>query len=252
MTGRVDVRIIPFPQEGLTRAVADLLRRASEEGADGIGAHTDIDEDAEKHLTLAADIARSAGLPLEVHVDEGASPDSFRLPFVLDVAENVEDLTLVHCLSLSTLPEDEQDLWIGRIKDRGARVVVAPSVLGFGLPLAPVARLVAAGVPVLIGSDNLRDLFMPLGTGRLLDLVRIVALVGRVTTEEGLTAVIQGVTNASYAAVTRNPGAVIPGSPASLMILQAADVWSLIWGEDGVKGIVIEGEVLQELQGETT
>jgi cytosine deaminase len=252
MTGRLDVRIIPFPQEGLTPAVADLLRRASEEGASAIGAHTDIDEDAEKHLTLAADIARRSGLPLEVHVDEGATADSFRLPLVLDVADDVEDLTLVHCLTLSTLPEAEQDFWIGRIKDRGARVVVAPSVLGFGLPLAPVARLIAAGVPILIGSDNLRDLFMPLGTGRLLDLVRIVALVGRVTSDEALTAVIQGVTNASFAAVTGTPGALIPGSPASLMILQAADVRSLIWGEDGVTGIVIEGEVREETQGETT
>ena len=83
-----------------------------------------------------------------------------------------------------------------------------------------------------------------------MELVRIVALVGRVTSEEGLT-VIQGVTNASYAAVSRNPGAVIPGSPVCLMILQAADVRSLIWGEDGVKAIVFEGEVLEEIQGET-
>jgi cytosine deaminase len=243
MAGRVDVHIIPFPQEGLTRAVADLLRRASEKGASGIGAHTDIDEDARKHLTVAADIARTAGLPLEVHVDEAASSDSFRLPLVLDIAEGLEDLTLVHCLSLSALPEVEQDVWVGRIRDSGARVVVAPSILGFGLPLAPVARLVAAEVPVLIGSDNLRDAFMPLGTGRVMDLIRVVALVGRVTSPKGLAALFEGATNGGYAAVTRNSGAVEPGTPASLMVLRAHDVRSLLWGEDGVQAVVIEGEV---------
>jgi hypothetical protein len=65
---------------------AALLRQAAEEGADAIGAHTDIDADPQGHLTTAAGIARDAGLPLEVHVDETASPESFRLPLVLEVA----------------------------------------------------------------------------------------------------------------------------------------------------------------------
>jgi len=159
MTGRVDVRIMPFPQEGLTLTVADLLRRNSEEGASAIGAHTDIDEDGEKHLTLAADIARRASLPLEVHVDEGASPDSFRLPLVLDVAENVEDLTLVHCPSLSTRRRRSKISGSGgsRTVGHASWLLLASWVWAF--PLAPVARLIAAGVPVLIASDNLRDLF---------------------------------------------------------------------------------------------
>jgi len=54
-------------------------------------------------------------------------------------------------------------------------------------------------------------------------------------------------------AVTRTPGAPYTREPRFTDdFLQAADVRSLIWGEEGVTGIVVEGEVREEIQGETT
>ncbi|MEJ7669613.1 MAG: hypothetical protein WKH97_12945 [Casimicrobiaceae bacterium] len=237
------IAIVLFPQEGLTPKVANLLREGASDGADAIGAHTDIDKDFESHLKLAASIARDHKLSLEVHVDEGASPASFRLPAVLDGCRDVARLSLVHCLSLGTLPAKEQEHWVGQIRDSGAGVVVAPSILGFGLPLPPVAMLVEAGVPISVGSDNLQDVFMPLGTGRILDSARTVALVGQLKSSSEVQALVQGITAEAYQLVTGKPAALQPGSSASMMVFEGKDARAVMYGADAIKLSVLEGKV---------
>lgn len=244
--GVIDVRIVAFPQEGITSRVVELLETASESGASAIGAHTDIDTDPCNHLDTATRIAREAHLPLEVHVDEGASPDRLLLPKVLELAGDLESLTLVHCLSLATLADEQRAVLVSDIRSSGASVVVAPSVLWFGLGLAPVVELLAGGVPVLTGSDNLRDMFVPLGTGRVLDLLRIVALTGGVTAPDHLSALMDGATAVGGAVVTGDVGAFEPGTSASFVVFEGADARAVLSGQDRVRLEVINGSLIEE------
>ena len=232
-----------FPQEGLTPKVEELMRQAVEEGADAIGAHTDIDEDPVAAIRTAANIARDAGLPLQVHVDETASPDSFKMPQVLDIAGDVAHLALAHCLSLATLDEKEQDRWIERIREAGASVVVAPSILCFGLPLAPVAKLLEADVPVLVGSDNLQDVFVPFGTGRLLESARMVALLGGLKSSASIARLIGGITSTAYEFVSGQPAHLEEGSPASVMVFTGQNPRSVLFGDDTIRLVLLNGDV---------
>jgi cytosine deaminase len=242
--GRVEIRIVAFPQEGLTPRVADMLRQAAEEGADGIGAHTDIDEDVKGHLATAAEIARQWALPLEVHVDEAASPGSFRLPHVLEIAADLP-LALVHCLSLGTLPAPTQDVWIERIREAGAAVVVAPTIVGFGLPLPPVRSLMDAGVPVLLGLDNLQDVFMPLGTPSVLDRARQLAFMARLTDAIYYPRLIQAATDSGFELVSGQRASFAPGAPASLMVFEASTPFEILNGRDRRCLTMMRGSVVE-------
>lgn len=240
---KIDIRIEVFPQEGLTPAVADLMWQAAETGADAIGAHTDLDEDYSAALEVAAKIAREKHLPLQVHVDEAATPDSFRMPKVLEMTADLDRVAFAHCLSLATLDEQDQLNWSGRIADAGVRAVVAPSVLSFGLPLAPVKTLMDSGVELLFGSDNLQDVFVPIGSGRLLEGIRTVALVQRLIDIDAHRVLLGGITNAAYGFVTGEQSDLELDSPASLIVFSGGDARAVLLGDDAVRLEVVNGEI---------
>lgn len=246
VNGEMKVQIVAFAQEGMTGQVAELLAEAAAAGADAIGAHTDIEADPTDHIETAVGIARKAGIPLEVHVDEPGTAEHFKLPIVLEHAQDLAGLTLVHCLSLGKQPEAEQDRWIGRIREARASVVVAPSVLLFGLPLAPVARLLDAGVPVGIGSDNLQDVFVPLGTGRLLESVRTACLVARLGRLEWMTALLRGATGVGFNLVAGDAIDIEPGSAATFSVFSGASPGAVLYGDDSIRLTVIDGKVEEE------
>lgn len=237
------IRIVAFPQDGLTPAVAEMLEQAATDGADVIGAHTDIDLDPAAHLNRAISIAHAAGLPIEVHADEGASPDRFFLPRVLEALDRhpAVDATLVHCLSLGTLPLVEQDRWIAEVADRRLPLCVAPSVLALGVPIAPVRRLIEAGVAVLACSDNLHDVFCPLGTGRAVENARMVAVAGQLTRSDLLGPLVAGITDIAFATVTGAGAGLEPGSPASFVVHRATAPVELLRGTDGLRLSVWNG-----------
>jgi cytosine/creatinine deaminase len=244
--GAVKMQIVAFAQEGMTDRVAGLLSDAASRGADVIGAHTDVDQDPTNHIRTAVSIAEKAKLPLEVHVDEPATAEHFKLPLVLEYARDVPGLTLVHCLSLGKQPLAVQDRWIREIKSAGATVVVATSVLLFGLPLVPVGKLLDAGIHVAVGSDNLQDVFVPLGTGRLLETVRTVMLAAQLNRPEWMTALLRGATGVGFKLVTGGAPDLEPGSPATFSVFTGKSPSAVLFGEDEIRITVVDGNVEEE------
>nr|AEX65049.1 putative ammelide aminohydrolase [Rhodococcus sp. Mel] len=247
---RAVVQIVAFPQHGLTPQVLAMLEQAAAEGAGALGAHTDVDPDPAAHVGAVAAIAAGASLPLEVHTDEGASPDKFYLPAVLEVLDRFPGLstTLAHCLSLGTIAPKQQQHWIEELAHRDIKVCVAPSILGFGLPLAPVRALIEAGVGILVGSDNLQDVFFPLGTGRAIENVRLLATAAQLTAPELAGPLIAGVTDIAYATVTGAADALAVESPATLVVHDATSPAELLRGIDGTRITVIDGLLTSPLQ----
>jgi cytosine deaminase len=240
LRGIVEIAIVAFPQEGVDSDVTAMLRDAAEEGADVIGAHTDIDPDPVQHLERVSKIAADAGLPIEVHTDETATPSSFRLPLVLDVTAGL-DVTLVHCLSLTTVPLDEQHRAADRIREADATVVVAPTIIKFGAKIAPVDILHTHGVRLGLGSDNLHDAFMPLGTGRMLDAVRLACLLGPLTSSAAVAWALNAATGDGAALVTKKPRGLAPGAPATLRCFSGTTGSALLRGDDAVVFELLDG-----------
>lgn len=132
----------------------------------------------EKHLDVLMEIAKKQNKRLDVHVDQENNPyESETEMLALKAIEHglQGKVSAVHAISLSAKPPIEQDRIIKVMKDAGLAVICCPSAalsmkqLDMPAPLhnsiAPVPRLLDAGVPVRLGVDNVYDLFMPVVDG---------------------------------------------------------------------------------------
>jgi cytosine deaminase len=128
--------------------------------------------------------ADAEGLDVDLHVDESDSPDARTLGRVAEavIRNRFRGKVLCgHCCSLSLLPEREATQVIARIAEARLAVVSLP-LCNLYLQgresgrtprwrgVAPLHELRAAGIPVMVASDNTRDPFYAYGD---LDMVEV-------------------------------------------------------------------------------
>ncbi len=134
----------------------------------------------EKHLDIIMSIARDLNKKLDVHVDQENNPYEHETEMLArkTIEHGLEGrVSAIHAISVAAKTVSEQDRIVSLLKDAGVSVICCPSAalsmkqLDMNAPLhnsiAPVPKLIEAGVPVHLGVDNVYDLFMPLVDGDL-------------------------------------------------------------------------------------
>lgn len=134
----------------------------------------------EKHLDFILSLAREMGKPVDVHVDQENNPLERETEMLAraTIRHGMEGrVRAVHAISLAAQPLTEQDRVAALLKDSGIGVIVCPSaalsmksvdgLAPLHNSIAPLQKLVEAGVPVALGVDNIHDLFMPMVDGDL-------------------------------------------------------------------------------------
>jgi cytosine deaminase len=132
----------------------------------------------EKHVDIIMSIAKDMNKKLDVHVDQENNPYENETEMLArkTIEHGLEGrVSAIHAISLSAKPVVEQDRIVKLLKDAGVSVICCPSAalsmkqLDMNGPLhnsiAPVPKLLDAGVPVHLGIDNVYDLFMPIVDG---------------------------------------------------------------------------------------
>ncbi len=177
--GQIHFEIGTQPLQGVLDDESREQFEKSCELADVIGGLPSKDRPTpEKHLDIIMRIAKEQNKRLDVHVDQENNP--FENETEMLARKTIEHglegrVSAVHAISLAAKPVSEQDRIIKLLKDAGVSVIVCPSAaismkqLDMTAPLhnsiAPVPRLLDAGVKVYLGVDNVYDLFMPLVDG---------------------------------------------------------------------------------------
>ena len=130
--------------------------------------------------------AAAEGLDLDLHVDESGSPEARTLERVADAVMRARfggKVLCGHCCSLSQRPDPEAAETIARVAEARLAVVSLPMCniyLQDRRPgrtprwrgVAPLHELRAAGVPVMVASDNTRDPFHAYGDLDMLEVYR--------------------------------------------------------------------------------
>jgi len=169
---RLDIQIVAFPQSGILAdpGVKDLLDQAIREGADLVGGldPAGIDNDITGHLDAIFGIAERRGVGLDIHLHDPGPLGCFELRQIAEraIAAGLNGRVAVsHAYALGAVDEAE----FGRTAEALARADVAIMTNGPGpVPMPPIRRLLAAGVRVFAGSDNIRDAWSPYGDGDML------------------------------------------------------------------------------------
>ena len=208
--------------------------------------------DLETRIPFVFDLAEEHGLMLDFHVDEGLEIEAAGLDLIVAEAtrRHMGDRVLCgHACSLSIRPDAARA--IDALARSGVALTVMPTTnlyLQDMTPgrsprlrgLAPAMDLRAAGVPVLLGTDNVRDPFYPMGIHDPLESLRLAALAAHLTPGDWVDAI----TDAPARALGLAPQRLEVGQPADFLLLPAPDVLAAI-ARPGSLRQVIRGGVLQ-------
>jgi cytosine deaminase len=195
------------------------------------------------------------GFDLDFHVDETNDPEARTLEHIADAALRhrfAGKILAGHCCSLALqTPEDEARI-IAKVKEAGIAVVSLP-MCNMYLQDRQAARtprwrgvtalheLKAAGVPVLIASDNTRDPFYAYGDLDLIEVLR-----------EGTRILQLDHSGADWAnAVARAPAAIMghagkgviaPGGAADLILTRARDWTEFFARPQADRTVLVDGK----------
>jgi len=227
------VALVSRPLTGLEGANnRAFLRSALERGADLVGGAPHVDPEPMGALEFCVRTAAEFGRPLDLHMDENLDPGSLGLA---DLARLVAEgfphsVTASHCVSLGIQPPATQVRVAEALASAGVSVVTLPQtnlyLQGRGWETSPpraltaLGPLLAAGVNVAAGGDNVQDVFNPLGRGDPLEAAGLLVSAGHLSTEQAYCLVSDG----ARRVMGLPPVEVAAGLPADLLAVAGASL----------------------------
>jgi cytosine/creatinine deaminase len=237
----IDVQLVAFPQDGILRlpGAIDSLKRALDMGVDVVGGIPHFERtmsEGAASVKLLCEIAAERGLMVDMHCDESDDPLSRHIETLAFEAQRLGlqgRVTGSHCTSMHSMDNYYASKLIPLIAQSGVAVIANPLVnihlqgRHDSYPkrrgMTRVPELMAAGVTVAMGHDDVQDPWYPLGSGDMLEVAHMGAHVAHMTGATGI--------RACYDAVTKNAARVMglagygidKGCDASFVLLQASD-----------------------------
>jgi len=174
-----DLQIAIQPLEGVLNKDAQKSFVNACEKADVIGGLPDRDSDPLAHMDFIFNLAKEMDKPVDVHVGQNNIPTERESEMVVDkvIEHKLEGrVNLVHAISLACQPEAGRVRVISKLRNTGTGVIVCPSaalsmkqqnhiLAPIHNSIAPILELYLGGVDVMLGVDNIHDLFMPMVDG---------------------------------------------------------------------------------------
>jgi cytosine/creatinine deaminase len=259
----VNLQLVAFPQEGICSFPngEELLAEAARRGVDVIGAiphFEDTREDGVRSVEYAVDLADRHGLRVDAHRDE---IDDEQSRFVEVLATRAarsglrDRVTASHTTAMGSY-NPAYSYKLHRIIARSGIHMVSNPMVSLHLQgrfddypkrrgLTQVKELLAAGVNVALGHDDVMDPWYPLGTANPLQ----VALVGTHATQ----LLSRDEIEETFAMVTSRAARVLGleeeygirvGAPASLMILPATDGYDAVRRQVRPTHVIAHGRVV--------
>jgi len=200
----IQLQICAFPQQGVVDEASRVnIESALDGGADLLGGLPLVEktsEGQEQHIDILFELARKYDVNLEVQVDESNNPQDFMLPLLAEkTIENKWEgrVSATHCISLSAQDDKIAQETIKLLVQAQMNVIVTPSanlITQFKIPedvhsrpnnsITRVKELLEAQVNVALGTDNIRDIFYPLGNCSILREMHVLAAATRMTRAE--------------------------------------------------------------------
>lgn len=222
-----------------------------------LGCVTYMIPELDRALDILFRAAIESGFDLDFHVDETNDPAARSLEHIADAALRhrfTGRILCGHCCSLALqAPEDEARI-IAKVREAGIAVVSLPlcnmylqdrqhSRTPRWRGVTALHELKAAGVPVMIASDNTRDPFYAYGD---LDLVEVLREGTRIlqldhSGPDWANAVAR---TPAEAMGLRNAGVIAVGAPADLILTRARDWTELFSRPQADRSVLVSGRAI--------
>jgi cytosine deaminase len=250
----VDLAVDDEPQ---FRALADTV--AQHGGI--LGGITFLGEAPNPKLELALDrlfgMAIAHGLDIDLHVDESGSANARSLERIAAAALRHRfngRIVAGHCCSLSLAPEEDRARVIDRLAEARIAVVSLPMCNMYlqdrtvgrtprWRGVAPLHELDAAGVAVMVASDNTRDPFYAYGDLDMLEVFREATRILHLDHSQRPWLRMLGATAAEIMGLAEH-GRIATGRSADLVLTRARTLPELLSRPQSDRAVVVAGRAV--------
>ncbi|UNK70871.1 amidohydrolase family protein [Microbacterium sp. H1-D42] len=223
--GALACEVVAFPQDGVLRrpGVLPLLADAARAGAEHIGGldPAGIDRDPVGQIDAIFALAAEHGCGIDIHLHDGGSLGAFQFDLIIDRTRRLGlegRVNIAHGFAIVEVDAaHRRDLLQAMAELDITMTTVAP----LRMPQLNLHEFAEAGVRYGFGTDGIRDLWSPYGTGDLMGIAWQYARGGGVARDEDLLRVVELATSlgAPFAGVERNDLAA--GSRADVVLIDA-------------------------------
>ena len=260
----IHLQLVAFPQEGICSFPngEDLLGEAVRRGVDVIGAiphFEDTREDGVRSVEIAVDLAEAHGLRVDAHCDE---IDDEQSRFVEVLATRAarsglrDRVTASHTTAMGSY-NPAYSYKLHRIIARSGIHMVSNPMVSLHLQgrfddypkrrgLTQVKELLAAGVNVAFGHDDVMDPWYPLGTANPLQVAHVGTHATQMLSRDEIAETFRMVTSRAAAVLGLGDEeyGVRAGAAASFLLLPAIDGYDAVRRQVRPTHVVAHGRVV--------
>jgi len=247
----VEIQVVAFAQDGIVceTAAADLMRQAMTLGADVVGGIPWIersDADRSAHIGFCFDLAREFDKDVSMLVDDAgdASLRTLEAMAVEAARRGWRGRALAHhARAMSLYPDAYLAQVIERMREADLALVTSPHT---GPLHARVPELLAAGVNVCLGQDDISDAYYAFGRNSMLEVAFLAAHLLWMTTRPDMETLYGMITTRPARAIGVRDHRLSAGAPANLVVLRAPDVLEALREHAVPLAVVSHGKLVDQ------
>ena len=237
----IDLQLVAFPQDGVlrTQGGVDSLKRALDLGVDVVGGIPHFERtmaDGTASVKLLCEIAAERGLPVDMHCDESDDPLSRHIETLAYETQRLGlhgRVTGSHLTSMHSMDNYYVTKLMGLMVEAQVHVASNPCV-NITLQgrfdsypkrrgLTRVPELMAAGLTVAFGQDDMLDPWYALGCADMLDVANMGLHVAQMTSQNAMHQCFEAITTHPARILQLQGYGIDKGCNADFVLLQARD-----------------------------
>ena len=254
-SGIVEIQVCAFAQDGWVRepGVEKLMRQAMELGADvvaGIPWIEYTEADVQQHVREIFDLAQEFNKDVSMLVDDAGDPGlrSLEAMAVEAIQRGWQGRALAHHARAMALYPQPYFQKVAALLRQAKMAVVSDPHTG---PLhARVKELLAQGVTVCLGQDDISDAYYPFGRNNMLEVAFLAAHLLWMTTNRELEALYDMVTLNAAQAINVSDHELKMGSSANLVVFNAPNVLEAMREHTVPRFVINNGNVVDQAKME--
>jgi cytosine deaminase len=247
--GVIDVQVVAFAQDGLARepGAAELMREAMALGADVVGGIPWIErtaDDTAAHIAFCFDLAQEFNRDVSMLVDDAGNAGLRTLEAMAREAfkRGWRGRALAHHARAMALYTDLESV-VEHMRAARMSLVTDPHT---GPLHARVKELLAAGVNVCLGQDDISDSYYPFGRNNMLEVAFLAAHLLWMTTRAEMETLYDMVTTRAAQAINIEDHRLRVGAPANFVVLEAPDVLEALREHSAPVALVSHGRLVDQ------
>ena len=247
----MDIQVVAFPQDGVIKdpGADEYCRKALEMGADVVGGIPWIeytDEDSQKHIDIMFEMAKQFDKDVAMLTDDAGDP-GLRTTEMLAKKAIKEGwkgrVTACHARAMALYPDPYFRKLTALFKMADMNIISDPHT---GPLYARIGDLLASGVNVALGQDDIADAYYPYGRNHMLEVAFLVSHLIWWTKLNDMEILYDMITKNAARAMRLKDYGLRKGCQANLVVFERKSVYEVLWYQELPRYVISKGKLVAE------